>query len=324
MKIRLSFKIKKSEENQLEKLKRKEKCMLTKFIDPIFVYRIKGDFIIPNLFDLYKSQSFSISLPELLEKVKFIKQIHFRPKGFLIEYDYLGLNYFPPVSLLIYRLESMGDDFLYRFAQVLKKFEGFDIRNKIYKHIQKNNLEHQRNSNIFEIFDKIFDEFQNCFVYIFGNQIVDDNDFVLKFVGINNNFKKIFASYDKETCKYDVFSQAFLKKFSSLISFDHFEHFITNAAGYMINLMTKNTVNEEKYEEIKCFQKIITHAGARSFPLTVIEKIIDEIFFCHICILDDFITFDSSKINKEVVSTERGIINTHQQLMNFYYKKKGI
>lgn len=319
MKIHQSLKVKKSEENQLARLKRRDKLIISKFLDPIFVYRIKGDFIIPNCFDLFKGES--ISMNSLIETVKFMKQIHFRPKGLLIEYDYMELKYFPPISLLIDRLETMGNDFIYRFAQVLKKFENFNVRSKIDKYNKKNNLDHQRDSDVFEMFDEIFDEYQNSFFYILGNQIVDDNDFAMKYFGINDNLKKLF---DQKTNEYDIFNEAFLNNISSFLSFDHFEHFITNAAGYMINLMTKNTRNEEKYEEIKCIQKIRTNTGAKSFPLTVIEKIIDQKFFCHICVLDNFITFDSSKIDDRFVSAEKEIINNHQKLMSLYYKKKKI
>lgn len=199
-----------------------------KSINMINFFRISGDFIIP---DNVHTKKFEIFHPiALLKKFKYIKQIHVRKGGFIIEYDYIYPNSPSTEEFLSKRLDSLGNQFFADFSKSLKDFREYDLKQQKMKANAK-----QEDDSILRYFDEIFYNHRSEKIVIFGDEIISESDFSKKYYGLNNNMIN-YVSLDSDINYFDT---EFIKTCENLTVYAGFEKYLTRMMVHFYYVMNK-------------------------------------------------------------------------------------
>ena len=281
--------------------------------------RIYGDFIIPDDINAKKSELFHPM--SLLRKFKFIKQIHVRKNGLIIEYEYLAPISSFPIEGLSARFDSLGNPYFSDFSSALKEFHQFDLKQEKIK-----SDERLEGEPILRYFDDIFIKYKHDRIFCVGNEIVSKTDFTIKYLALNNSMID-YVTIDDEI---DYFSSEFTTACENLITYIGSEKYINRIMEYFYNIMNKINVNCE----IIFPQIFKTFAGLHFSSMRIQESFFPkEKLMTFTCILEksekEFLFYNSilkAKMLKNQMVNEHDSakkkIKRHNEFIKLYYHKE--
>lgn len=281
--------------------------------------RISGDFIIPD--DIHTKKYELFHPISLLRKFKFIKQIHVRKNGVIIEYEYLAPISSSPIESLSARFDSIGSPFLSDFSSALKEFHQFDLKQKKIKNDEKIDDE-----PTLRYFDDIFSKHRYDRIISVGNEIVSKSDFTTKYLALNNNMID-YVTIDEEI---DYFSSEFTNACENLFTFAGSEKYINRIMEYFYNVMAKINVNSE----INFPQIFKTFAGLHFSSMRIQESFFPkEKLMTFTCILEKSereLLFYNNILKAKMIKNHqlsehdsaKKKIKRHNELIKLYYHKE--
>lgn len=301
---------------------------IQKFIDPINYHRLFRDFVVPD--KILNSSSKEIFPFTLLHQFKFLKQLHIRKKGLLLDFEDFNENSLASIPLLKSRMLSLGDSKAADFAFLLDEFEEKSKSNLVIidddedlKEKFKSNFNEKEKKNFIknyfnegsEIMEWVDDLFENCneLLIIRGNKFLSNDDRRWKYLGMNQNLLNLISIETDGNINY--FSKEFINKCLEILAF---ENIFTYLQRFLSISKANNGGGKEAYKKIV---HIKTKIGILELPCTLSfktfknEKIEFHIFSIPIEDLPDTLKF--TKTNGKILERKKN--EEYAKLYECYY-----
>lgn len=234
---------------------------IQKFIDPINYHRLFRDFVVPDkILNLSNEKVFPFTL---LHKFKFLKQLHIRKKGILLDFEDFNENSVSSIPLLKSRMLSLGDSKAADFALLLDEFDETSKSNYVVidddedgKEKFKSNFNDKEKKNFLKNYfnegseiinwiDEIFEN-SNELLIIRGNKLLLNDDRRWKYLGMNQNLLSLISNENEESINY--FSKEFIQNCLEILAFE-------NIFTYLERFLNISKVSNHGVQE--AFQKIV-------------------------------------------------------------------
>jgi hypothetical protein len=280
--------------------------------------RICGDFIISD--DLHMKKYDLVHPMALIRQFKYIKQIHIRKNGIILEYDYIAEIIDFPIECISNAFDSLGIPFYNHFSNALREFHQFDLKQEKIKN------EKIDEEPTLKYFDNIFLKHKNDRIICIGDEIMSKSDFSIKYYGFNNNMVN-YISIDDDI---NYFSKEFISACEDLLTFLGSENYLFRIMEYFYNVMNKiNSKNDINFP-----QMFKTFAG-----LHLSSMRIEEFFFSKENLMTFVLILENSEKeilfynnilrakslkNQQVFGQDcaKKKIERHNELFRLYYHKK--